>query len=116
MSSVLVLLLALLLPSLVALIGMIALCRRRRSLRWPGLLLVHLVTLLLLAGGRRRGLQPVDDHSTGDGSENQGARNQDCPDQSKSVKQASHQVITNYQRRSRSERSIKSFTAHAPTM
>jgi hypothetical protein len=91
---------------LVALVRVLARRWLGTLLRFPRTLLIHMVTLLLLAGGDRRGLQPVENHSTGDGSEDQGARNQDCPDQSESVKQASHQVITNYQRRPVAERSL----------
>lgn len=77
---------------------------------WP----ICVVTLLLLAGRCRRCLQPVDDHSTGDGSEDQRGRNQDRAHHAKPVEDAAYHVITNYQRRSRSERSLKSSMAQTP--
>src|SRR5450759_2151048 len=77
-------------------------------LRWRVTLLTHLVAVLLLAGSRRHRLQPVDDHTTRDGAKDQRAPEEDRSDHAKSVEEPSHQVITNYQRRWLTERSLES--------
>jgi hypothetical protein len=111
MSGVLVLLIplrgrVLVVPvALIALVGMVA-------LGW-WTLLSALVALLLLAGGGWGRLQTVDHHSTGYGSEDQCACDQDRPDHAKPVEEASYHVITNYQRRPRRERSLESLISGA---
>jgi hypothetical protein len=112
MSGVLVLLIPLrgrilmVLVALIALVGMVAL------LGW-WTLLSALVALLLLAGGGWGRLQTVDHHSTGYGSEDQCACDQDRPDHAKPVEEASYHVITNYQRRPRGKRSLESLVSSA---
>jgi hypothetical protein len=53
-------------------------------------------------------LQAVDHHSTGYGAEDQCACDQDRADHAQPVEEASHHVITNYQRRRYRERSLES--------
>src|ERR1700676_5157252 len=80
---------------------------RRALLRLSIALLVDIVTSMLSAGSRGRRLQPVHDHATGDRPKDQRACEQDGSDHAKAAEDAPHHVITNYQRRSRKERSIK---------
>jgi hypothetical protein len=82
----------------------------RRLLRLSVSLLVRIFTSLLSIGSRGCRLQPVHDHATGDGSKDQRAYEQDGSDHAKTAEDAPHHVITNYQRRSRKERSIQEFT------
>jgi hypothetical protein len=93
---------------IVALVGMLVLFGRC----WA--LLGSLLALLVLAGGGWRRLQAVDHHSTGDGPEDQCACDQDRSDQAKPVEEATYHVITNYQRRSRRERSFESRRLRRP--
>lgn len=91
----------------VALARLLVLLGRRWTLLGP------LVALLLLAGSSWCRLQTVDHHSTGNGPKDQCACDQDRPDQAKPVEEASYHVITNYQRRSPTERSLESSAVQA---
>lgn len=58
---------------------------RRLVLRLPVSLFIRLVTSLPSAGSRGRRLQPVHDHATGDGPEDQCACEQDRSDHAKTA-------------------------------
>jgi hypothetical protein len=80
---------------------------RRLLIRLSVSLFVNIVPSLLSAGSRGRRVQPVHDHATGDGPKDQRASEQDGSDHAKAAEDAPHHVITNYQRRSATERSIE---------
>lgn len=79
---------------------------RRSLLRRPVALLIPVVALPLRAGSRRSRFEPVHDHARGDGTEENRACEQARTDQAQAAEKAPHHVITNYQRRSRLDRSI----------
>jgi hypothetical protein len=88
--------------------GMLRRLRRlwRLLLGLPVTLFIRVLTSLLSARSRGRRLQPVHDHATGYGPEDQRACKQDRSDHSKTAEDSRHHVITTYQRGSCKERSI----------
>ena len=66
-----------------------------RLLLWlPVSLFIRVVTSLLSARSRGRRVQPVHDHATGNGPEDQRASDQNRSDHPKTAEDSRHQVIT----------------------